>query len=83
MCVAVPGRIIEIHGDESVVDFGSIKKLVNTCLIEDIKIGDYVLGHVGCAVDKIDQDEAEKTTAIFMEILLLMIFSTGILKTMN
>lgn len=77
MCVAVPGRVVEIHGDESVVEFGKLKKLVNTCLIEDLKIGDYVLVHVGCAVDKIDEDEAGKTMSLFNEILKMDNSSSG------
>lgn len=77
MCVAVPGRVVEIHGDESVVEFGKLKKLINTCLIEDLKIGDYVLVHVGCAVDKIDEDEAGKTMSLFNEILKMDNSSSG------
>ena len=65
MCVAIPAKIIEIYEHESLVDFGKIKKKVNTFFIEDIKIGDYVLIHAGCAVEKISEEEAIETINLF------------------
>ena len=65
MCVAIPAKIIEIYEYESLVDFGKIKKKVNTFFIEDIKIGDYVLIHAGCAVEKISEEEAIETINLF------------------
>ena len=65
MCVAVPAKVIEIYEYESLVDFGKIKKKVNTFFIEDIQIGDYVLIHAGCAVEKISEEEAIETIKLF------------------
>ena len=65
MCVAVPAKVIEIYEHESLVDFGKIKKKVNTFFIEDIQIGDYVLIHAGCAVEKISEEEAIETINLF------------------
>ena len=65
MCVAVPAKVIEIYEYESLVDFGKIKKKVNTFFIEDIKIGDYVLIHAGCAVEKISEEDAIETIKLF------------------
>ena len=65
MCVAIPAKIIEIYEHESLVDFGKIKKKVNTFFIEDIKIGDYVLIHAGCAVEKISEEDAIETIKLF------------------
>jgi len=69
MCLAVPGKIIFI--DESnpdlkmaKVDFGGITKDVCIQWLDEIKIGDYVLVHVGFALNKIDEKEAEKTLRI-------------------
>ncbi len=69
MCLAVPGKIISI--DESnpdlkmaKVDFGGITKDVCIQWLDEIKIGDYVLVHVGFALNKIDEKEAEKTLRI-------------------
>ena len=65
MCVAIPAKVIEIYEYESLVDFGKIKKKVNTFFIEDIKIGDYVLIHAGCAVEKISEEDAIETIKLF------------------
>jgi len=69
MCLAVPGKIIFI--DESnpdlkmaKVDFGGITKDVCIQWLDEIKIGDYVLVHVGFALNKIDEKEAENTLRI-------------------
>ena len=65
MCVAIPAKVIEIYEHESLVDFGKIKKKVNTFFIEDIQIGDYVLIHAGFAVEKISEEDAIETIKLF------------------
>ena len=65
MCVAIPAKVIEIYEHGSLVDFGKIKKKVNTFFIEDIQIGDYVLIHAGCAVEKISEEDAIETIKLF------------------
>ena len=65
MCVAIPAKVIEIYENESLVDFGKIKKKVNNFFIENIEIGDYVLIHAGCAVEKISEEEAIETIKLF------------------
>jgi hydrogenase expression/formation protein HypC len=69
MCLAIPGKILSINrsspGDdvfrEGKVSFGGITKQVNLCMVPDAVIGDYVLVHVGVAISKIDEEEAQKT----------------------
>lgn len=72
MCLAVPGKVVSI--DESnpelkmaKVNFGGVAKDVCIQWLEDIKIGDYVLVHVGFALNKIDEKDAEETLRIFKE----------------
>ncbi|KKY02161.1 MULTISPECIES: HypC/HybG/HupF family hydrogenase formation chaperone [Paraclostridium] len=65
MCVAIPAKVIELYEGESLVDFGKIKKRINTFFIEDIKVGDYVLVHAGCAMEKISEEYAKETLEIF------------------
>lgn len=65
MCVAIPGKIVEIYDNECIVDFEKIKKKVNILLIEDVKIGDYVLVHAGCAIEKVNKEEALETLEFF------------------
>lgn len=65
MCVAIPGKVIEIYDREALVEFGNVKKLINTDLIERVEIGQYVLVHIGCAIEKIDETQVEETLNLF------------------
>ena len=69
MCVAVPGKVIKVYEDEALVEFIESKKKVNIALINDVKVGDYLLIHVGIAIEKIDKDEGEKTVEIFKSMI--------------
>jgi hydrogenase expression/formation protein HypC len=66
MCLAIPGKIIEITAQlddvfrTAKVSFGGIHKEINLCMVPDAQIGDYVLVHVGVAIGKVDEDEAIK-----------------------
>ena len=65
MCLAVPGKLIEISGTEPLsrtgkVDFGGIIKEVNLAYVPEAKLEDYVLVHVGFAISIVDEDEAKK-----------------------
>lgn len=67
MCVALPGKVIEINGDEAVVDFnGNIVK-VRAGLVE-ITVGDYVLVHAGCILQKVSSQDAESLTSLMSEV---------------
>jgi len=67
MCVAVPGRVLEIEGNVARVDFfGNVVK-VNVSLV-DAKPGDYVLTHAGVAIEKLDPDRADELVKLFEEI---------------
>ena len=68
MCLAIPARVAEIlEGDQAIVDLGGVRKDVSLALLDDVNIGDYVIVHVGYALQKLDPDEAEKTLALFAE----------------
>ena len=69
MCLAIPAKIIAIDttNDMATVSLDNVQVEVSLALVEDIVIGDYVLVHVGYALNKIDQDEALKTIALFAE----------------
>jgi hydrogenase expression/formation protein HypC len=65
MCLAVPGKVISIAGEDPVfrngrVNFGGIVKDVNLSYVPEVKIGDYVLVHVGFALSVVDEEEANK-----------------------
>ncbi|MEG1003449.1 HypC/HybG/HupF family hydrogenase formation chaperone [Clostridium sp.] len=66
MCVAIYGKVIEIYNsDEALVEFLGTKRKVNVSLINEVNIDDYLLIHVGFAIEKVDEDEARKTLEIF------------------
>lgn len=69
MCLALPARIIEIDedGNNGVVDTGGIKKTISLALLQQPRVDDYVLVHVGYAISTIDDEEARKTLALFAE----------------
>ncbi len=69
MCLALPAKIITIDEttDMATVALGEVKKEVSIALIEDAKINDYVLIHVGYALNKISPEEAERTLQLFSE----------------
>jgi len=63
MCLAVPGKILSIEGDDPLlragkVDFAGIQKRVNLSYVPEARIGDYVLVHVGFAISTVDEVEA-------------------------
>lgn len=66
MCLAVPGRVLDIRGDDPLlrsgrVSFGGVIKEISLTCAPEARIGDYVLVHVGVAISVIDATEAEET----------------------
>ncbi|MDP4179792.1 MAG: HypC/HybG/HupF family hydrogenase formation chaperone [Bacillota bacterium] len=68
MCLALPGKIIKIEDKTGVVEIMGVTREVSLELIRNYQIGDYVLIHAGCAIQKIDEEEAEKTIELFKEL---------------
>ncbi|MEF8847521.1 MAG: HypC/HybG/HupF family hydrogenase formation chaperone [Candidatus Thermoplasmatota archaeon] len=71
MCLAIPGRIVEIKGDKNhaIIDYGQgTRRKANISLV-DAKKGEYVIVHAGFAIQKIDKNEAERTLDLFKNML--------------
>jgi len=68
MCLAVPARVVELSGDAAIVDLDGIRKETSTVLLDEVAVGDYVLIHVGYALERIDPVEAAKTLKLFDEL---------------
>ncbi len=70
MCLAIPAAVVTIDsaGDNATVAIGEVHKSISLALVENVSVGDYVLVHVGYALEKIDPQEAEKTLALFAEL---------------
>jgi len=73
MCLAVPAQIIAISQDhtQASVQLAGVQVEVSLALVEEVAVGDYVLIHVGFALQKIDPEEAEATLALFAEVALM------------
>ena len=73
MCLAVPGQVLSIEGDDVLtrqgrVAFGGIVKHVNLAYVPEAVVGDYVLVHAGFAITIIDEVEASRTLAYHADI---------------
>ncbi|OGS97097.1 MAG: hydrogenase assembly protein HupF [Gallionellales bacterium RIFCSPLOWO2_02_FULL_57_47] len=69
MCLAIPTCVEElIAGDSAIVNLGGVRKEISLALVEDVAVGDYVIVHVGFALQKLDPEEAAQTLALFAEI---------------
>ncbi|NMM63840.1 HypC/HybG/HupF family hydrogenase formation chaperone [Clostridium sp. P21] len=68
MCVAVPGKLIKRKENRGTVEIGGLNREIFIHLIPDVKVGDYVLVHAGCAIEIINEREAFKTLKLLKEI---------------
>jgi hydrogenase expression/formation protein HypC len=68
MCLAIPARIVELKGENAVVDAMGNRYRAKTTLLPEAKLGDLVLVHAGFAISLIDEEEAKKTWQLIAEI---------------
>lgn len=64
MCLAIPGQVIDIGGDElrtATVSFGGARKAVSLALVPEAAVGDYVIVHAGFAISRLDEAAAQRT----------------------
>jgi hydrogenase expression/formation protein HypC len=59
MCLAVPSKIVEINDSLAKVDVDGVVREASIMLIEDAKVGDYVIVHAGFAINKLDEKAAQ------------------------
>lgn len=72
MCLAVPGKILSIDNSNpelkmAKVNFAGVSKDICIQWIDDPKVGEYILAHVGFALNKIDEDDAQETISMLTE----------------
>jgi hydrogenase expression/formation protein HypC len=72
MCLGIPGRVIDTYREHDVlmgkVDFGGVVKRVCLEHVRDVRVGEYVLVHVGFALTRIDEAEAARVFALLKEL---------------
>ena len=65
MCLAIPGKITSISGEDALlrigkIDFGGVQKEASLAYVPEAKVGDYVIVHVGFAISRLDEEEANE-----------------------
>ena len=71
MCLAVPGRVLNIEDDQlrmATVSFGGVTKSVSLALVPEAGVGDYVIVHVGFAISKLDEEAARRTLETYADL---------------
>ena len=67
MCLAVPGRVVSLTEDGlapvGTVDFDGVRKEVSFACLPEVEIGDYVVAHLGMAIDRLDEQDAQRLRA--------------------
>jgi hydrogenase expression/formation protein HypC len=67
MCLAIPAKLVEKKGTLGVAEIGGVRHEVDLRLLEDVKVGDYVIIHAGFGIQKLDTKEAEETLDLLRE----------------
>lgn len=71
MCLAIPMKIISKDGYSATVEAGGVSREINLRLLEDARVGEYVLVHAGFAIETIDEHEAEETLKLMEQIVFM------------
>ncbi|MBQ4368311.1 MAG: HypC/HybG/HupF family hydrogenase formation chaperone [Candidatus Methanomethylophilus sp.] len=66
MCLAIPGKIVKIEGDQAEIDFGGAMKTANVAMV-DAKVGMWAVVHAGFAIELMDEEEALETLKLWNE----------------
>jgi len=71
MCLGIPGKVIEVREEAGLamgrVDFGGVRKEACLAYVPDVKVGEYVIVHVGFAISKLDEEEAIRTLELLSQ----------------
>ena len=68
MCLGIPAKVISIDKAMAEVDVGGVRRKISIQLLQDVRIGEYVLLHAGFAIQRIDEKEARETLKLLEEI---------------
>lgn len=69
MCLGIPAKVIQIdESKQGKIDYLGTRVKTNLSLLEDVKVGDWVIVHAGFAISKLDEEEAQETISMLREI---------------
>lgn len=69
MCLGIPGKVVKMNDMVAMVDIAGAIKEVNLMLVEDVRVGDYVIVHAGFAIQKVNEREAQETIRILNDFI--------------
>lgn len=67
MCLAIPSKIVRIVDEMATIDVDGIQREASLLLLQDVRVGEYVIVHAGFAIHKIDETAAKETLALLRE----------------
>ena len=68
MCHAIPVKVVELlENDGALVEAGGVRKEISLALVDGVEVGDFVILHVGYAINRLDPVEAERTLKLFAQ----------------
>ena len=68
MCLAIPVKLIKKNGINGIVESGGVKINADLRLLDDVKVGDYIILHAGFAIQKLDEKDAKETLELLRQI---------------
>ena len=68
MCLGVPAKILKTGDGTAVVELGGVRREISVMLVDDASVGEWVIVHAGFAIEKLSEEEAAVTLALFREI---------------
>jgi len=70
MCVAIPYKVLEVKGNSRAeIEIAGLRQEVSLQLLPEVEVGDWVLVNLGCAIAKIEEDEAREIMHLYREIV--------------
>ncbi len=70
MCLAIPSKIVDIQSNVATIDVEGVKRQASLMLVEDARVGDYVIVHAGFAIQKLDESSALESLKLLREVFL-------------
>jgi len=67
MCLAIPSKITKIKNNMATIDVAGVQREASLLLLEDARVGDYVIVHAGFAIQKLDESAAQETLDLLRE----------------
>ncbi len=72
MCLAIPSKIVKIENNVATIDVDGVRREANLLLLENPKVGDYVIVHAGFAINKINEEDALESLKLIREAVSLI-----------